>query len=315
LLDAIVAATLSAPVPKKYATRFDKKSPSDYANYEVATGPYMLRNNATGRVLGVGYIPGRSATLLRNPNWKRATDSRPAYLNGIHIKIGDANTVIGRKVLEGKNIVEDEPPALSAIKLGYEKYKSQLEISPGAGSHYIGVNNKVGPFSNINLRKAFWAALDRTVLDRARGGSLVTNVATHFIYPGIPGFEQAGGLTGPKVDYNEHPEGDMALAEKYIRLAGYPSGKYTGGKPIRIVGAKGNPAEQDAEIVNQTLRNLGFTTRFTLVETATMYANYCNVPNKRSTSARTSAGSRTSAILRQCSASRSTENSSPPPAT
>ena len=117
-------------------------------------------------------------------------------------------------------------------------------------------------------------------MDKARGGKLVTDVMTHFIYPTIPGFEQSGGLAGPKFDFNEHPEGRQAVAEKYIKLAGYPSGKYTGGETVTIVGAKGNPAEQDAEIVNQTLKNLGFTTKFTLVETATMYAKYCNVPKE-----------------------------------
>ncbi len=79
------------------------------------------------------------------------------------------NTVIGRQVLEGTNVVENEPPAQSIIKLAAESYKSQLEISPGAGSHYIAVDNKVGPFSNIDLRKALWAALDRKAMDRARG--------------------------------------------------------------------------------------------------------------------------------------------------
>jgi peptide/nickel transport system substrate-binding protein len=277
--DALVLP-LSAAVPKSYAEKFDKNKPSNYANYQVATGPYMLKNDASGKVLGNGYVPGKSATLVRNPNWKASTDFRPAYLNEIAIKIGGTNAVIGRQVLEGTTIVENEPPAQSAVKLAAEKYKSQMEISPGAGSHYIGVNNKVGPFSNINLRKAFWAALDRKAMDKARGGELVTTVATHFIYPTINGFEQAGGEAGPKVDYNEHLEGNAAVAEKYIKLAGYPSGKYTGGKTITIVGAKGNPAEQDAEIVNQTLKNLGFTTKFTLVETSTMYAKYCNVPKE-----------------------------------
>jgi peptide/nickel transport system substrate-binding protein len=277
---------LTAAVPKEYAEKFDKHKPSDYANYQVATGPYMLKNDSSGKVLGTGYIPGKSATLVRNPNWKASTDFRPAYLNEIAIKIGGTNTVIGRQVLEGTNIVENEPPAQSVIKLAAEKYKSQMEISPGAGSHYIGVNNKVGAFKNVDLRKAFWAALDRTAMDKARGGELVTNVATHFIYPTINGFEQAGGLkgpTGPQFDFNEHPEGSAAVAEKYIKLAGYPSGKYTGGETINIVGAKGDPAEQDAEIVNQTLKNLGFTTKFTLVETSTMYAKYCNVPKEEIT--------------------------------
>jgi peptide/nickel transport system substrate-binding protein len=270
----------TAPVPKEYAAKYDNHKPSDYGNYQVATGPYMFKNDSSGKVLDVGYFPGKSATLVRNPNWDESKDIRPAYLNEIQIKIGGTNTVIGKQVLEGTNIVENEPPAQSNIRLAAEKYKEQLEISPGAGSHYIGVDNAHGPFKNEDLRKAFWAALNRTAMDKARGGKLVTDVMTHFIYPTIPGFEQAGGLAGPKFDFNEHPEGDMAVAEKYIKLAGYPSGKYTGGETLSIVGSKGNPAEQDAEIVNQTLKNLGFKTKFTLVETATMYAKYCNVPKE-----------------------------------
>jgi peptide/nickel transport system substrate-binding protein len=241
----------------------------------------MFKNDSSGKVLGVGYFPGKSATLVRNPNWTASSDIRPAYLDEIAIKIGGTNSVIGKQVLEGTNIVENEPPAQSNVRLAAEKYKSQLEISPGAGSHYIGVNNVHGPFKNVNLRKAFWAALDREAMDKARGGKLVTDVMTHFIYPTIPGFEQAGGLKGPKFDFNEHPEGSATVAAKYMKLAGYPSGKYTGNETLSIVGAKGNPAEQDAEIVNQTLKNLGFTTKFTLVETATMYAKYCNVPKEQ----------------------------------
>ena len=67
----------TAPVPKEYAEKFDKHKPSDYGNYQVATGPYMLKNDSSGKVLGVGYIPGKSATLVRNPNWN-ASDRLPA---------------------------------------------------------------------------------------------------------------------------------------------------------------------------------------------------------------------------------------------
>lgn len=271
---------LSAPVPRSYAASFDRHKPSDYANFQVATGPYMLRNDSSGKVLRVGYVPGKSATLVRNPNWRAATDYRPAYLNEIDIKIGGTQAIIGRQVLEGNDVVGNEPPAQSSVKLAYEQHRSQLEISPGGNSRYIALDNKTGVFSNVDLRKALWAALDRTAMDKARGGKLVTTVATHFIYPTINGFEEAGGTAGPKLDYNEHPEGDPAVAEKYMKLAGYPSGKYTGGKTVQVVGSKGSPTEQDAEIVNQTLKDLGFTTRFTLVESATMYGKYCTVPKE-----------------------------------
>ncbi len=278
---------LTAAVPKEYAEKYDRNKPSNYVDYEVATGPYMLKNNSEGKVLGIGYIPGKSATLVRNPNWNPKTDYRPAYLNEIDIKIGGTSSVIGRQVLEGTDVVQNESSvAQPDIRLAAEKFKSQLEISPGGGDHYIGVNNKVGPFKNIDLRKALWAGLDRTALDKVKGGPLVTNVATHFIYPTINGFEQSGGLkgpTGPQFDFNEHPEGDTAIAEKYIKLAGYPTGKYTGHELTTIVASTGDPFEEQAEIVQQALKNLGFPVKLTLVETSTMYAKYCNVPKEEIT--------------------------------
>jgi len=268
---------LSAPVPEEYAKKFDAKKPSEYGNYQVATGPYMFKADSEGKVLGTGYQPGKSATLVRNPNWNASTDFRPAYLDQINIQIGGDTSVIGRQVLEGSDIVQNDTPAQSIVKQAYEQHRSQLQISPGAGDHYVAVNNSKGPFTNVNLRKAFWAALNREAMTKVRGGSLVTNVMTHFIYPEIPGFEEAGGLTGPKVDYNEHPQGDMAVAEKYMKLAGYPTGKYTGSSTLQIVGSNGNPAPQDAEIANQTLKNLGFKTKLNLVDQSVMYSKYCGV--------------------------------------
>jgi peptide/nickel transport system substrate-binding protein len=278
---------LTAAVPKSYAEKFDRNKPSNYASYEVATGPYMLKNNAEGKVLGIGYVPGKSATLVRNPNWNAKTDYRPAYLNEIDVKLGGTTAVLGRQVLEGSDIVQNESSvAQSIVRLAAEKYKSQLQISPGGGDHYIGVNNKVGPFKNINLRKAFWAALDRQAMDKARGGELVTTVATHFIYPTINGFEQAGGTKGPQgpqFDFDAYPEGNLKVAEKYMKLAGYPSGKYTGGETVLMVGASGDPFEEDSQIVEQTLKNLGFTVKYSVEEASTMYAKYCNVPKEEIT--------------------------------
>jgi peptide/nickel transport system substrate-binding protein len=278
ILASALVLPLSAPVPEEFAKRYDAHSPTEYGNYLVATGPYMLKSNAEGRVLGIGYQPGKSATLVRNPNWNASTDFRPAYLNQINIQIGGDTNVIGRQVLEGSHMVQNDTPAQAIVQLAYEHFRSQLEISPGAGTNYIAVNNKQGPFAEVNVRKAFWAALDRVAMNKARGGELVTNVMTHFIYPEIPGFQQAGGLAGPRVDYNDYPTGNAQVAAKYMKLAGYPSGKYTGGKTLQIVGSTGSPNSEDAEIVNQTLKNLGFDTKLSLVDESVMYSKFCGTP-------------------------------------
>src|SRR4029077_12845847 len=75
-----------------------------------------------------------------------------------------------------------------------------------------------------------------------------------------------------------YPTGNTQVAAKYLRLAGYPSGKYTGGATIQIVGATGSPNSDDAEIVNQTLKNLGFKTKFSLVDESVMYSKFCGTP-------------------------------------
>src|SRR5438270_8625237 len=72
----------------------------------------------------------------------------------------------------------------------------------------------------------------------------------------------------------------MKNTTENIKKPRYTSDKYTGCETVTVVGAKGPPAEQDAEIVNSALNSLGFSTKFTLVETATMYAKYCNVPKE-----------------------------------
>lgn len=284
---AIVVAAMvlpwTAPVPKEYAAKFDAEKPSEYANYQVATGPYMLKANSAGKVLGTGYQPGKSATLVRNPNWNASTDYRPAYLNQINISIGGDANVIGRQVLEGSDMVQSDAPAAPIVKLALQQHPSQLVISGGggAGDRYIAVNNSYGPFTNVNLRKAFWAATDREALNKLRGGKTVADLMTHFLWNGIPGFEEAGGFPGPKVDYNEHPQGDMAVAEKYMKLAGYPSGKYTGSQTLQVVGDSEAPANNVAEAVNATLKQLGFKTQLNLVEHTVMYSKYCGVVSEK----------------------------------
>src|SRR4051794_16415711 len=49
LASGALALPLTAPVPPEYAAKLDKKNPSDYGENQVATGPYMVANNAEGK--------------------------------------------------------------------------------------------------------------------------------------------------------------------------------------------------------------------------------------------------------------------------
>ena len=272
---------LTAPVPKEFAGPLDQKKPTTFGStYLVGTGPYMFKSDSKGKFLGIGYQPGKSATLVRNPNWDPNNSPVPAYLDQININIGGDTNVIGRQVLTGTHMLQNDTPAGAIVKLAYQKYYNQLVAVPGAGDHYLALNNKQGPFSNVNVRKAVWAALDRAAMIKADGGEVVAQVGTHFVYPTSLGYQQAGGDHGPNVDYNNYPSGNAAVAAKYMKLAGYPSGKYTGNYTVKVVGATGDPAPKTDAIVNNAIQSLGFKTNFTLVDQSVMYGKYCGVPKQ-----------------------------------
>jgi peptide/nickel transport system substrate-binding protein len=273
---------ISAPVPESFAGPMDKQSPTTYGSkFLVATGPYMIKSDPkTGLFQGIGYQTGKSLTLVRNPNWNAKTDWRPAYLDRINVAIGGDATVIGQQVLKGSDAVQFDTPAQATVKLAYQQYPSQITFTPGSGDHYAALNNQAGPFKNVNLRRAVWAGLDRAAIIKLRGGSLIGQPATHFIYPGVDGYEQSGGAAGPQVPWNANVNGSLSVAQKYMKAAGYKSGKYTGSETVQIVGANNGNDPAIIQLVNSEMTQLGFHTHVSLVDQSVMYAKYCGVPKQ-----------------------------------
>jgi peptide/nickel transport system substrate-binding protein len=273
---------ISMPVPQSFAGPMDKKSPTTYGTKAiVATGPYMIKADPkTGVFQGIGYQTGKSLTLVRNPNWSAKTDYRPAYLDNINISIGGDATVIGRQVLQGSHAVQLDTPAQSVVKLAYQQYPSQITFTPGVGDHYVALDNHAGVFKNVNLRRAVWANLDRAAIIKLRGGSLTGTPATHFIYPGVAGYDQAGGAAGPQVPWNKSVTGNLQVAEQYMKAAGYKSGKYTGSATVQIVGANNGNDPAIIQLLNSDMTQLGFKTHVSLVDQSVMYAKYCGVPKQ-----------------------------------
>ncbi len=281
LMAEAMVLPLSAPVPPEYARRFDQVregETSQYVNHQVATGPYRFKADASGRVLGEGLVPGRRYVLERNPNWDPATDDRPAYLDGVEWSVGNDPNVAGRQVLDGSGMTLGDTPTAALIKRAVERHPQQIFFSPGAGSRYAALNTQIPPFDDANLRKAVGAALDRNQMRLVRGGEVLGDPATHFLYPGVSGFEEAGGMEGPGVDFLANPDGDMELARRYLAAAGYPDGRYTGTETIDVIGDSGDPSNKNAQIFDETLRSLGFKTKLRLVDSGTMYGRFCTVP-------------------------------------
>jgi peptide/nickel transport system substrate-binding protein len=276
---------ISAPVPEEYAKEFDAENPSTYGQYVSFTGPYMVENDPkTGEL--TGYTPGKEIQMVRNPNWdgEATGDFRPAYLDSINIQEGFADTAsASRRILDGSSQVNGDitPPPTVIKEAASQAEEGQMVASPSGGNRYIALNTAEPPFDDIDVRKAVVAAIDRTALRNTRGGELVGPVATHYIPPGIPGFEEAGGVEGT-VDTLENPEGDDELAAKYMEDAGFSSGQCEGSEcQLTLVGDGASPDKETTEVFVSEVEELGFDVEVRNVARDVMYTRYCGVPDSQ----------------------------------
>jgi peptide/nickel transport system substrate-binding protein len=280
VLAGALALTLAAPVPEEYAKKFDAKNPSTYGQNQVATGPYMVENNSAGKA--IGYKAGKRIHLVRNPNWDKSLDYRPAYVDEIDIQQGNDDTqVASQKIISGNGLISGdfEPPP--AVMKKERANKEQLQFTSGGGDRWVALNTKVAPFDDVNVRRATVAGFDRAALLLARGGEVVGKVPTHMLPPGLGGFDEAGGEEGPGFDFMSKPEGDPALAAEYFKKAGMASGKYEGSEEVLVVGTSEGVAQKVAEITKEQLEKLGFKVRLRLVTQDAMYTKFCNVPKAK----------------------------------
>jgi peptide/nickel transport system substrate-binding protein len=285
-LAGALAMPISVPVPKEFAEKYDKESPSTYGEgHAVYTGPYMVESDAEGKA--TGYVPGKSIKLIRNPDYAAVDDFRPAFLDEIDIQAGNDDTnVATRRILSGESMAsgEIEPPA-SQLKRLLESNKTELSVVPGGGWRMISMDNSKPPFDDIDVRKAVIAGFDRAAARQQRGGEALGPIAQHLIPPGMAGFEESNGADGwvDEMDWLATPEGDRDKAAEYFKAAGNASGKYEGTETVLIVGDNAEPDKSIAQITEQQLNEMGFQTKLRLVTRDTMFTKFCNVPDSEVT--------------------------------
>jgi peptide/nickel transport system substrate-binding protein len=283
---------ITVPVPKEYAEKFDKSTPSKYNQYVAFTGPYMIKNDPTTGKL-TGWSPGKQVQLVRNPNSDPKTDYRPAYLDSITVEEGnDDLTTAARRALNGNATAccDSGAPPAPVLKQVLARSKDQIAFVPSGGTRYIAFTTNIKPFDNINIRKAIIASSDRNALRLTRGGAVLGDIANGWLPPDFPGFKEAGGLKqNTDLDFLAKPEGDPALAKKYMLAAKKddPSlsidanGKWTGGDKIVMVATNADPGKKTAEVFQSQFTALGFKVNFRVVPQDTLYTKFYDEPSAK----------------------------------
>ncbi|MGI8702842.1 MAG: ABC transporter substrate-binding protein [Nocardioidaceae bacterium] len=196
------AFSAMGPIPKG-----DVSAPGKYALHPWSTGPYMFDK----------YVPEKSLTLKRNPNWDPKTDpGRHAYPDGYNMKFDVPTAKIDQIMLQ------DEPTTLSYDNVSSDDYISfkqnasdRLVVGSTPCTRYWAPDYR--KITDINVRKALAYAYPYADVYAATGliPGVTRSYGTNLMPPGIPGRKTFNPLP-------DHQPGstDTAKAKALLQKAG-----------------------------------------------------------------------------------------------
>ena len=202
-------------------------------------GPYMVKNNASWQADRVQ--PGKQITLVRNPNWDpQARTSAPPTWTDRHPGGLHRHTSATRRSSPAPTwSTATSRRRRRSLKLAAQQYPDQLVLSPRA---VIATSPSTRKSRRSTTSTSARPSSPRRIVRRCdtRGGLLVGGRRPTIIPPGIPGFEQAGGLRGPEPRLRAAPHGDPGRGRVHEE-GRLPSGKSTGNSTISMVGDNSPP--------------------------------------------------------------------------
>jgi peptide/nickel transport system substrate-binding protein len=208
-------------------------------NVPPTTGPYMYAK----------IVPGKSATLNRNPYYaaeaKAGIMPDRGFVDGYDIVVG-GSTAQQNLAIEANqaDISSNRDPALARIGTN-PKYKSRFLSLPLPEVAYFWFNPSVKPFDNVKVRQAVNYALDRSAIVKVLGGSLVESPWGQILPPSFRGVNPADG-------YPSKP--DLAKAKALMKASGVHLPVTT-----TLYNLQGEPYTSLGTAVQQMLSRIGIT--------------------------------------------------------
>jgi peptide/nickel transport system substrate-binding protein len=273
----------TAPIPSEVAKCFT--TAGGYGRDVVSSGPYMILgadkvNDASCKMLQpmAGFDPTKFLKLVRNPDYSASTDSpaaRQNFLNGIDIEIDTNTTDIFNKIQAGQldgSWASAPPPEIEQQYLTNPALKPLLKSNAGDRTWYISMNLLTPPFDDIHVRKAVNDIIDKASLQKAWGGPVHGQIATH-VYPPtvLPSFPSG---------YNPYPSagnaGNLAAAEAEMKLSKYDpkrDGLCDVGacKNILMVSRNETPWTTMDPVIQEDLAKIGIDVKLRELDTGTAY--------------------------------------------
>ena len=242
---AIMASPQASILNEKFTRPLGSKYGQTAAN-TCGTGPFMMKE----------WVLNDHHTLVAYPGYWRG---RPQIDKFVLKVVTDPETM--RMLFEAGEIdLFDCDFAVSQIPYftASPKWSRQIVSGPRAGIYYYSINQKIKPFDEVRVRKAFQMAIDRKqILEKMyyNQGQLENGILPLGVIDYNPAM--------PKIEYNP------AKAKQLLSQAGYPNGV---DMEIATIAGKGPQWQKMGEIVQAMAMKSGFRVKLAQMDEAAFFA-------------------------------------------
>jgi peptide/nickel transport system substrate-binding protein len=186
-----VSMPATAPIPAEVGKCFEGQA-GKYGLDVISSGPYMIEGSDKldiSSCKAVKPLPGISETaltLVRNPNYNAATDSKKSRENKpdrFEFVVNTNNDDIFNKIAAGDYEDAYASPSAKVIR-EYSTSASKrklLKVYSGDQVNYVTMNLTQPPFDDVHVRRAMNWVVDRAGLRTAYGGAIAGPVAQHIL--------------------------------------------------------------------------------------------------------------------------------------
>jgi oligopeptide transport system substrate-binding protein len=198
-LDALDYPT-SYPVEKSLINKFSGGTWVDHLSQGGCSGPFMVKS----------YARGKELQLVPNPYWETAWHKHIGLSEVVRVFLSSQDTEYKNYHAQSLYDYTDVPGSDYIFAQGQSDFHQVASLI----TDYIGLNFKVPPFDNPQVRQAFDLALNKQLLiDRVYDGEFIPT--NHIVPEGNPGYDPQ--LTGP--DGTQSITGNQAKAQQLLQQA------------------------------------------------------------------------------------------------
>ncbi|HET7482111.1 MAG TPA: ABC transporter substrate-binding protein, partial [Actinomycetota bacterium] len=215
----------TAPIPREIAGCFDRSR--GYGPNLVATGPFMIEGSddldptsCDSLTPAAGFDPSKRLSLVRNPDYDPATDDpgiRDPGFDRYRFSIQEDPNKTLTRLEKGRVDLSTGDVGIDTLRryVSDPQLRNRLHVEQDDRLWYLAMNLTEPPFDDLHVRRAVNLVMDKDLLQRAWGGAIQGEIATHILPDSLvdePGLDPYA---------SHHHEGDVAAARREMRRSRY----------------------------------------------------------------------------------------------